>query len=248
MVVEDDPDRKILAFLSGKYDDEALVKMAQAVAKPGTKDDIATKVLLTSRNNLGKSTDELFTALKVGGSADDLIKLGKTGDNLFESPAFNVWAGYVGTVKREDPDRAILTVLSGQYGEASVMRMAEVASKAGNNKDLATKLQNMQLDDWKRERKSIGSVFEALILHKNVDDLLTNPNLNAWSKYVELTKANTEAKTPLITTIRTFYKNDAELLRAFKAAQENPESKRLGKLLEESLVNILRLQRMRNGN
>ncbi|KUF81941.1 hypothetical protein AM587_10003486 [Phytophthora nicotianae] len=96
------------------------------------------------------------------------------------------------------------------------------------------------------DRTSSDDVFRMMKLDDKADDLLTNPNFNTWAKYLEATKESTGVSTPMINTLRTHFA-DADLLKAFKAAQANPETKQLGLNLEASLNNIYRLRRMKNG-
>ncbi|ETM38207.1 hypothetical protein L914_15424, partial [Phytophthora nicotianae] len=174
------------------------------------------------------------------------LKLDKTGDNLFQSADFNVWVAYTRMVSKTDADRAIFTSLLARYGDVKLMRMAETATKVDGTKEIATKLQKIQLDDWKYLGTSSDDVFRMMKLDDKADDLLTNPNFNTWAKYLEATKESTGVSTPMINTLMTHFA-DADLLKAFKAAQANPETKQLGLNLEASLNNIYRLRRMKNG-
>ncbi|ETP08050.1 hypothetical protein F441_15854, partial [Phytophthora nicotianae CJ01A1] len=184
----------------------------------------------------GKSPDYVFLKLK----------LDKTGYKLFQSADFNVWVAYTRMVSKTDADRAIFTSLLARYGDVKLMRMADTATKVDGTKEIATKLQKIQLDDWKYLGTSSDDVFRMMKLDDKADDLLTNPNFNTWAKYLEATKESTGVSTPMINTLRTHFA-DADLLKAFKAAQANPETKQLGLNLEASLNNIYRLRRMKNG-
>ncbi|KAF1773518.1 hypothetical protein GQ600_11583 [Phytophthora cactorum] len=146
------------------------------------------------------------------------IKLDKTGNKLFENPDFNVWVAYTRMVVKDDLDRAIFTFLSGRYGEAALMKMAE-----------------------QPPRLTVRRCIEATREGGRSSDQLK-------SEYVvKVAKANTGARTPMITTLRAHFK-DQDLIKVFKATQNNPETKKLGKTLEESLVSLYRFQRRKNGH
>ncbi|ETL86401.1 hypothetical protein L917_14163 [Phytophthora nicotianae] len=239
--------RYLRSVATGEEDEERVVVM------PGLNSIKKNPVLqnVNKVSNRAKSIITSATLLKWAKQqrSPDLVfkklKLDKTGSKLFESPAFNMWVTYTNKIFKTDADSVIFTSLSKRYGVAGLMRMTETATKVDSTKGMATKLQNIQLDDWKKLGMSSDDAFKALKLNEKVDDLLTNPNLNTWVKYVELTKKNTRLNTPMIDTFRAHFK-DAALLKMFKAAQSNPKTKRMGVHLENSLINIYRLQHLKN--
>nr|AEK80769.1 Avh154 [Phytophthora sojae]AEK80770.1 Avh154 [Phytophthora sojae]AEK80771.1 Avh154 [Phytophthora sojae] len=182
----------------------------------------------------GKSPDKVFTT----------YNLDKTGTKLFESPDFKIWYTYTALVTKTDPEKAILTSLIGRYGEVTLSSMLEGALKLPGMKDVATTLQKKLMQTWKDVGMNADDAFKYLKLHMNVDDVLTNPNLNAWTRYVDDFTVKRKTDTPLIDVLRANY-DDAALLKMFNAAKGNPQSKRMATNLEAALVSKLRLQRMR---
>ncbi|KAE9007011.1 hypothetical protein PR003_g15134 [Phytophthora rubi] len=147
-------------------------------------------------------------------------------------------------VTKTDREKAILTSLIGRYGETTLSSMLEGAMKIPGMKDVAPMLQKKQMTTWRDLGKSADDAFKLLNLNKNLDDVLTNPNLNAWTKYVDDFTVKNKVATPLIDTLRANY-DDAALLKMFVAAKNNPQTSTMATNLQAALNNKLRLERMK---
>nr|QMU24897.1 PaRXLR73 [Phytophthora agathidicida] len=211
----------------------------QSIKNLFTSNSKVTPSMLFKWERQGKSLDYVFNKLK----------LDKAGDNAFATPEFTTWIQYSrATIKSMDPYKAMYSQLFLQYGDDGIMKMAEVAIKSKSNEAIAKTFQKIKFEEWKGFSVNANGAFTALKLDKNVDDVLTNPNLNVWVKYAdEVAEGNPKLKTSLIDTLRDHY-NDSDLLRVFIAAKKNPKTEKLGANLEQALLTKYRANKSKNAN
>lgn len=111
------------------------------------------------------------------------------------------------------------------------------ATKVPNTKELATNLQNQQIQMWLTRLESPETVFKFLMLDKGADNLLANPQLTTCLLYTKNFMANNPyaRKVVFIDTLRTNY-TDKSLTQMLTAAKEVPRSKKMAAHLEDQLL------------
>ncbi|EGZ21897.1 hypothetical protein PHYSODRAFT_285676 [Phytophthora sojae] len=99
------------------------------------------------------------------------------------------------------------------------------------------------LDMMQLKRVTTDKAFVKLKLNRDLDGLLTNPNLKEFAKYLErLNDPKTKVGLPtapiadtMIATIVKSYKNDKEVAKTLVRAKENEKTKALATDLEQAL-------------
>nr|AEK80741.1 Avh144 [Phytophthora sojae] len=89
-----------------------------------------------------------------------------------------------------------------------------------------------KLREWLKRGKSTDDVFKLLTLDKAADDLLANPNLNAWINYIKLfNEENPTQKVSLIATLTAKYGDDG-LAKLIEAAKKVPSTEDIAKRVQ----------------
>lgn len=126
-------------------------------------------------------------------SPDDVfiyLKLGQTGDKLFETPGFSRWVNFVTANNKKTPEVAIFSTLSTRYSDEALAQMLVAAKTADSTKAIAAKLEGVQLTSWVTSGTSADGVFKILKLDKTGDKLFESPILNTWTTYVSTIHRN----------------------------------------------------------
>ncbi|ETO66906.1 hypothetical protein F444_16040 [Phytophthora nicotianae P1976] len=147
-----------------------------------------------------KSPNDVFTKLK----------LQQAGTNLFESPGFSKWVTYVTKNSNEAPEMAIFSTLAFHYSDDALARILLTAKETDSTKDLATKLEGLQL-------KSGNKAF-------------ANPQFARWTDFISQSKTQ-NADMAMYITLRTHYSDEA-LAKMFAAAKEVESTKTLATRME----------------
>ncbi|POM61848.1 Secreted RxLR effector peptide protein [Phytophthora palmivora] len=138
------------------------------------------------------------------------LNLNKAGDKLFDNPDVNVWAAYTNVISKANPEEAMVTTLKTRYTDEALSQMILAAKKVSSTESVAIKIQTGQVQNWLTRKKSPNDVFEYLLLNKAGDDLLSNPELAIWIRYMTaFNKENPMQKTSLHATLKTHYSSDA---------------------------------------
>ncbi|KUF81837.1 hypothetical protein AM588_10000305 [Phytophthora nicotianae] len=112
--------------------------------------------------------------------------------------------------------------------------------EASTTEALARKLRMEQIQRWMTDGKTPGYVFKMFMVDSKVDELLTNPQFIAWTKYVdEFNAKNPANKASMIPPIVTHYGDDAVfgMLEAAKKVQST--EKLASKLQAEQIQKLL---------
>ncbi|POM81782.1 Avirulence protein (Avh) [Phytophthora palmivora] len=187
---------------------------------------------LLSWEKKGVRSESAFTKLKL-----DKV----SSDKLFDNPDFKVWFAYSNVVHKE-PEQVMVNFLTTRFDEITLTRMIEKATEVSKTKEMATALQQQQMKTWAGLGMTDDLVFTSLTLNKNLDGLLTNPNFNAWTKFVDNFAEKGKQDASLIDTLRLHFPDKA-LLSLFKTAQKTKETEAMGLRLENALIAQFRLHK-----
>nr|KAH7495965.1 RxLR effector protein PSR2 [Phytophthora ramorum]KAH7496246.1 RxLR effector protein PSR2 [Phytophthora ramorum] len=227
-----------IASLTTHYGDEAVVKILDAAKKVTGTRGVATKL----------EAAQMQTWLAAGNSADDvftLLKLNKAGDDILSNPAFASWNTYLKTFNAAHPDQktSAFAKLTSQYGEVGVSRVVEAALKVKSSSAIAKTVQAEQFERWMAGGQSTGGVFTFLALDKAGDELLGNPLLNTFTKYMNIhNKRNPDQEITLIGTLTTHY-GDVGLSKLLAAGRNVPSTSNLATSLDAAQFKLWMSQR-----
>ncbi|KAE8989835.1 hypothetical protein PR003_g22788 [Phytophthora rubi] len=124
------PYEAMFSVLKTRYGDEVLTNMLIVAAKSGSTNYHVTRlegVLLKTWVSDGKTADDIFK----------LLRLDKDGDQLFESPAFDMWVSYVTKLEGQNPDKLMLSVLKTHYKSGKLENMIIAAQNVPDTKTFA---------------------------------------------------------------------------------------------------------------
>lgn len=148
-------------------------------------------------------------------------------ENLFQNTNWELWAVYVGNLHKEDPDGAIIEVMSDQLGVSHFVAMIIEAIQDPATEAMATKLEKAQIQHWLDNLKAPVDAFRELNIQNHVNNMLSTPLYPFWSKYVKAyqQKYPNHGITEL-GVIRTFFHSDLGLLKMLTSANNlrNPAS------------------------
>ncbi|ETL85002.1 hypothetical protein L917_15326 [Phytophthora nicotianae] len=167
-----------------------------------------------------KSPNDVFTKLK----------LQQAGTNLFESPGFSKWVTYVTKNSNEAPEMAIFSTLAFHYSDDALARILLTAKETDSTKDLATKLEGLQLKSWADAGKTPDNVFKFLSLEKAGTKAFANPQFARWTDFISQSKTQ-NADMAMYITLGTHYSDEA-LAKMFAAAKEVESTKTLATRME----------------
>lgn len=164
-----------------------------------------------------------------------LSKLDEAGDDLFTSPKFKTWVNYVASVAEKHSTTTMMSKLTAQYSDGSLIRMLEAAKKVEGANEIALRLQQRQVRTWIKAEKTADDIFELLKLDEGIEKLLTNSNLGTYVSYMNLfNKYSPGKETTLVNTFVTYYGDEA-VAKTIEAAKNEPGSEKLAKELQVAL-------------
>ncbi|GMF55261.1 unnamed protein product [Phytophthora fragariaefolia] len=167
------------------------------------------------------------------------LKLDKEGDKIFESPLWSYFTQYLERYNKGYPRKqeTMITALSRSYDDNELAALLIAAKKSPKTKALATKLENDQVSAWLKDAELPGALFGYLALDKSLDNLLANPVLNVWSKYLDA--FNLKFPSKRVSMIDTFRSNfgDEALSQMLIAAKQTPSAENVATTLQASLLN-----------
>ncbi|KAG3150854.1 hypothetical protein PI124_g12249 [Phytophthora idaei] len=162
----------------------------------------------------GKTTDKLFTRLKLGSAKSE----------MFNKPQFATWVKYVDELSATRPDTKISTIstIKAYYRDEALSQMIIAAQKNPKAQQFADELQTRQLQYWLDNKKAPTDVFKLLELSKARDKLLNNPQLATWLSYVD----DFNSKNPRISRISVMarYYGDETLSKMLFEAMKTPST------------------------
>ncbi|KAH7469378.1 RxLR effector protein PSR2 [Phytophthora ramorum] len=155
---------------------------------------------------------------------------------LFDNSDFNVWVAYVRLIDPRHAEAAMITSLTARYGDEALAKMIQAASTVDKTKTLAKLLEAKQLEGWKTMGLSNNGVFKLLQLNRGVDNLLVNPNLSIWVKYMNyLGKNGHDDEAVMIKTFMAHY-SDKALSQMLTTAKKVPDTKVVATKLQTELL------------
>jgi len=158
--------------------DEERAISFKSIPGVGKVTDAVTKAKLAKYLKSSRTSDEVFTKMK----------LGKAGEKLFENPKFLAWVKYVDDYNMQNPDKATMMIptLTAHYSDDVLAKMLQQAMKVKGTEGIATRLQNQQLTTWKEMGLTSDDVFRGTLkLDKQTGNLFESPNFLVWTKYVD---------------------------------------------------------------
>ncbi|KAL3661125.1 hypothetical protein V7S43_013734 [Phytophthora oleae] len=154
---------------------------------------------LSSLFNVGSRTkaDKLFAKHGVG----------KTTSNLFDTNVFAAWFIAVQMAYTKSPARAkvdMVSSLTARYGDQALARMLATTE----DDKIIREMKAIQLNNWQRDRRTVGSVYKLLKLDKEQEKLLGSPLIATWVAYA--TKLDNENPySAVFSTLNTHYEGKA---------------------------------------
>ncbi|KAG7377373.1 hypothetical protein PHYPSEUDO_011752 [Phytophthora pseudosyringae] len=184
---------------------------------------LATSAMFKLTPNNQKATDKLFERLKVGTA--------KT--KIFESGAYQQWSSSVMKAykkKRELGQAAKFSSLKAHYGDATLAKLLVEAQQSSSTKVIATKFQDIQLQNWLNSGKTADEVFSLLKLDAVEGSLLKSPMLGTWISYVNK-RASENPYELLLSKLRKSY-DEAGLAKMLIAAKETTSTAPVARRVE----------------
>ncbi|POM81783.1 Avirulence protein (Avh) [Phytophthora palmivora] len=171
----------MIPTLTNHYGDDVLAKMLDAASKTDGTKRLASS-LQEQQVKFWRSQDmplaDVFTRLKLDRGLDDIL----TNPSFF---AFNRYL--VDYNVRYSKSMTMIEALGGSYGDAAVAKMLQTTmtkAKDVETKQLATRLQNQQLQHWKDIGLNSDDIFKDLSLNK-AGVTFENPNFIVWGKFLQ---------------------------------------------------------------
>ncbi|KUF85423.1 hypothetical protein AM588_10002793 [Phytophthora nicotianae] len=145
-----------------------------------------------------------------------LLKLNVDEDDLLKNPLLSTWMSYEKKLGTENPNHALLLKLRERYDDADLAKMLVAAKNDRSTQVIATHVERAQLESWLNGKKTTEDVFKLLRLNTDTGvDLLKNPALKIWMKYVATSGQN--AYQLLLLKLRTKY-SDEQLAKILDVA------------------------------
>uniref|UniRef100_H3GFB8 RxLR effector PexRD54 WY domain-containing protein n=1 Tax=Phytophthora ramorum TaxID=164328 RepID=H3GFB8_PHYRM len=173
----------IASALVSHFGDEALATLLVAAKQNYKSATVATKLenaQLRNWESAGKTGDDVF----------DLLKLNDKGEKLFESPVAATWISYVTKLNTQNSDEVIFSSLKKLFDDEALAKMIAGAKDSASTAATATKLEQVQLNKWMVEGKTVDDIFALLKLNNEEGKLLQNTMLTTWMSYVNLQGKN----------------------------------------------------------
>ncbi|ETK71967.1 hypothetical protein F442_21299 [Phytophthora nicotianae P10297] len=205
------------AMITGFDGESNLVSLlAKAEANPLTKAK-ATELetaLLTKWRNDNMPPLSVWSRLKLTDDLDEVLSSGK----------LNMFFKYM-SENYPNSERSVLERLTAKYGEGSVAQALATAKESEITREVATKLQNQQIEVWLLSQKSTGDVFK--LLNVKSDDVFTqSTKLGTLSEYISVLniKRRHGEKTSLFAVVREGFGGDGDLARVVFRVLQEPNS------------------------
>eukprot|EP00644_Phytophthora_capsici_P003108 jgi/Phyca11/102742/e_gw1.7.224.1 len=151
---------------------------------------------------------KLSLLVKVGSrtKADKLYAkhvVGKITGNFFDTNAFAAWFVAVQMAYAKTPAKAkvdMVSSLTARYGDQALAKMLATTE----DDKFIREMKAIQLDNWQKDKRTVGSVYKLLKLDKEQDELLQSPLIATWIAYA--TKLDNEDPLGAVfSTLKTQY-------------------------------------------
>ncbi|KAL4092828.1 hypothetical protein PRIC1_011819 [Phytophthora ramorum] len=209
--------------LVSHYGDEALAALLVTAKQNYQSRTVATQLengLLQNWKSAGKTGDDVF----------ELLKLSDKGEKLFETPLAATWMSFMAKLNTQNSDEVMFASLKKLYGDEVLAKMIAGAKNSAGVGATANKLEQVQLNRWLSEGKTVDDIFALLKLNKEGEKLYQSPMLRTWLSYVDL-----QGKNPydlLLVKLSAHY-DEAGLAKMLVAAKKDGKAPGLARMLEE---------------
>ncbi|KAK1941102.1 hypothetical protein P3T76_007808 [Phytophthora citrophthora] len=206
-------DEELARAMSVAYKPDGLSKMlATAVKNPKSKEiALMLENAQQSRWIKGKFTPEaIFKTLNL-----------HKADNIFDTPQFATWTNFLKAYNKENPEKAMteFNVLSSAYGELNFAKMLGSADDSPPAQAMKKEL----VQSWIDGATHPINMFSRLKLNE-ADDLLTNPVLNMWVRYMkEFNELYPKQGTTMIKTFTQSYGDEKVALMILEASKSSDD-------------------------
>ncbi|KAG2765408.1 hypothetical protein PC129_g7209 [Phytophthora cactorum] len=167
--------------------------------------------------------DDAFIALEVD----------KATGNLLDSQQWKDWAVFIIKRNKKDPDESLASALSIKFGLDGASKILATAAKDPKTKEIATKLEEVQLKRWLDYGFKPDQIFNSLNLNEKVDNIFESPQFATWVSFLTAyNKKNTNKKDITeLDVLLQHYKEDG-LVKLLSSA-DNANNPRTQKYLDE---------------
>ncbi|EGZ14919.1 hypothetical protein PHYSODRAFT_286221 [Phytophthora sojae] len=237
-LVNEDSTKKtsLLATLTAHYGADGVSKMIESAKRvPST----ATMAKRLENEQIRRwIADEMYPI-----DVFTLLKLDKSGAQLFTQPQVNTWLKFVDDFGKANPntEKTLFAVLQKRYDEPTLVQMLIKAKNIPSMESVAVRIQAEQTKFWLgvdvETAKEPARVFELLrIKGKDGVALLSNPLFIAWIKYTdEFNRKYFGTRKTAIPALLKLYKAD-DLAKMILAGSKNPTTARLAKRMYDELL------------
>ncbi|ETL35040.1 hypothetical protein F441_13146 [Phytophthora nicotianae CJ01A1] len=177
--------------------------------------------------NKEKSPDIVFSRMQ----------LTKAGDLLFYNSKFSTWLQYVDDLSKTSKEEvSAIKTLTARYGDSKLYGMIKSIKRFPEEKSLATRLEEEQMQHWVNLRKDPDEIFQLFNLAENRRYIFRHPEFTTWVKYVDSLKAKHPKEPVSMTQTLTKYFSDKYLLELVKEAEVRKGSKTVATKVEDDLL------------
>ncbi|ETN03594.1 hypothetical protein PPTG_15577 [Phytophthora nicotianae INRA-310] len=165
-----------------------------------------------------------------------VLKLNEKTDDIFNSPQLGAWTSYLKKYNEKHPTKQVseMSVFTKIYGEEDFVMLL---ASADDNTAVVKKFKDELVKRWLGEPTHPLNIFNNLKLNEAGDDLLANPVLTIWVKYMKaFNKEYPQAETTMIQTFTKSY-GDEKLATMIQAATKVEETKDFAKNLQTAQFN-----------
>ncbi|KAI9980894.1 hypothetical protein PInf_010239 [Phytophthora infestans] len=193
----------------------------------------------------------------------EAFNLHETGDNLLSTPMFKTWFNYLESFNKKNTDKeTLLAPIHRYYHDHGVAKIVAEGMKNPSTVELSKQLQIQRYKRWLHAERPPRDAFNTFILEKPgadviirynerldgklyqvrlnkvSDGLLSSPEFQLWSKYLD--DWNTkypDQKQSMAKIFQALFTEDA-LAKMIMAARNNPSTQKIASLLENAFAKV----------
>ncbi|OWZ08874.1 hypothetical protein PHMEG_00018512 [Phytophthora megakarya] len=176
--------------------------------------------------NKRKSADIVFKRLRL--DQED-------GVQVFFNPLFARWVQYTDDLNAKTPGISAISTLTKHYGEEKLVKLIDTAMGIRHMKDIASKLEEQQIQRWVAARKDPDKVFRLYSLHElEAETMFRSTNFAVWVKYMDEVNAKyPEAPMLMIPTLAKYFPDHVILTKMAAAPKNEKGIRRIAIQLED---------------
>ncbi|KAF4144660.1 hypothetical protein GN958_ATG06190 [Phytophthora infestans] len=242
--------------IAAHYGDDAVFAMLEAAKKVQLTENVASRLQAEQIKRLlnsNRSPEYVFKA----------FNLHETGDNLLSTPMFKTWFNYLESFNKKNTDKeTLLAPIHRYYHDHGVAKIVAEGMKNPSTVELSKQLQIQRYKRWLHAERPPRDAFNTFILEKPgadviirynerldgklyqvrlnkvSDGLLSSPEFQLWSKYLD--DWNTkypDQKQSMAKIFQALFTEDA-LAKMIMAARNNPSTQKIASLLENAFAKV----------